>query len=171
MRTLIVYESKHGGTEKCVSKLKENLQGDVIACNLVDGRPPNTELFDNVILGGPVYAGKLPKQLRGYIESHSEELSLRKLGLFVCGMQQGTPAEAELRAAFPDNIYNIAVQKQFFGGALYMEKLNFFERMVAKMVTKSDQSIQWQNGETGQFAERFNLLAVSQMAKSFGGRE
>ena len=61
MKTLIVYSSKHGTAEKSANILKSKLTGDVDVVNIMLFAPTNLDKYDNIILGGSIYIGKVQK--------------------------------------------------------------------------------------------------------------
>lgn len=166
MKTLIVYESKYGSTSQCVAFLKQALPGEVTTCNLALDKPISPDRFDSVIIGGPVYRGRLPQQLRAYCERQRLELTTKKLGLFVCGIMAGELADRELNLVFPEGLNHAALQKSFFGGAIYLSQMNLFERLSARFFKSKSSSGKWQKDERGQYIEHFDTLAIEQFAKS-----
>ncbi len=62
MKTLIVFSTKYGCTEKCVDILKSQIQGEV-HISLVKDIRVDLNNFDNIIVGGSVYMGKIQKEL------------------------------------------------------------------------------------------------------------
>lgn len=166
MKTLIVYESKYGSTSQCVVFLKQALPGDVTVCNLSVDKPISPERFDSVIIGGPVYRGKLPQQLRDYCENQRLELTTKKLGLFVCGIMEGNMAHREMNMVFPEGLSRAAYQKSYFGGAIYLNQMKLLERLSARFFKTKGSGAKWQKDERGQYIEHFDTIAIEHFAKS-----
>lgn len=139
MNTLIVYATKYGSAEKCAKILAEKLTGEVKLSNLTVVQNINLTVYDKVIIGGSIYAGRIQKQVNEFCSSNLRVLKQKKIGLFICGMLSDQ-AELELSNAFIPELLTMAVVKEFFGGELKFQKINFMERFMVKMVSKMDKT-------------------------------
>lgn len=88
MNTLIVYASKYGCTEKCARLLADQLTGTVELHHLKKDRAKDWSSYDTIVIGGPIYAGQIRKEVTAFCEEHMELLKQKRLGLFICGMQE-----------------------------------------------------------------------------------
>ena len=70
MKTLILYATRHGCAEKCATKL-----------------------------GGSIHAGKIQKGVKDFCAKNLEVLKGKRLGLYLCCMEEGPKAEAQFAAA------------------------------------------------------------------------
>lgn len=165
MKTIIVYESKHGATAKCAQNLSEALEGETILCNLKETAVPNLSEFDAVVVGGPVYAGQLPKKLKQWINANPSKFDNKKLGIFICGMTKGDKTAEVIQNAIPKEIADKASALAFFGGAFYLNKMNFFEKWILKMVSKSEEEIKFEHGPDGDFIESFDEAALERFVR------
>ncbi|MCK5176879.1 MAG: hypothetical protein KAQ92_04085 [Candidatus Aenigmarchaeota archaeon] len=50
-------------------------------------------------------------------------------------------AELQLKKAFPEELYSLAIAKDSFGGEFNFEKMNFFEKIITRMIAKQKNSI------------------------------
>lgn len=135
MKTLIIYSTTHGGTEKAAIILKSKLAGEVSLLNIM--LEPITELeeYDNIILGGSIYIGKVQKKLSSFMNINLPLLLEKRIGLFICAAQEDEYLkDKELITAFPHAIFDHAIAKEVFGYELDMDKLNFFEKLVMSKV-------------------------------------
>jgi len=134
MKTLIVYDSKHGAAEKCAQSLLK-LMGQSEAFNLSGSlTPPDLKNYEALILGSPVYAGRIRKKLKKFAAAHEGELKTKKTGIFLCSL---TPEE-QTRAFFEKNFPAFLLEKSktaFFGGALSFNRMNFIERFMIQKIT------------------------------------
>ncbi len=64
MKTLIVYGTKHGTTEKCSKLLKDKLSGEVVIINIKKENMPDITEFNNIIIGGSIYMGQIQKEVK-----------------------------------------------------------------------------------------------------------
>lgn len=139
MKTLIVYATKNGCTEKCATILSQKLSGPVDLCNLRTVKSLDLSLYDTVVIGGSVYMGQIRKEVREFCTKQLTQLQEKKLGLFICCMREGTEAETQLDTVFPKELVTQAVVKGWFGGEFNFSKMNFLEKMIVKKVANVDQ--------------------------------
>lgn len=157
--TLIVYASKNGTTEKCAYLLAEQLHGQVDTLNLKTNQTADWDAYDTVVIGGPIYAGSILKEVAAFCQDNLNMLTQKNLGLFICGLQEDETIEKELAASFPQELQQKAITKSYFGGELYFSKMGRFERWMMKKMAKSEEDIselRTDNIET--FAETLNNL-------------
>jgi menaquinone-dependent protoporphyrinogen oxidase len=136
MSTLIFYASQHGCTEKTANILKSKLKDDVTMINLKKNKRPDLTAFDTIIIGGSIHAGKMQSNLRKYIQKNLDPLLKKKLGLFLCCMEEGENAQRQFDEAFPEELRNHASAQGLFGGEFDFDKMNFFEKAIVKKVAK-----------------------------------
>ncbi len=136
MKTLILYASKTGVSADIAKRLAEKSGADT---KDVRDAGITLEPYEEVVLGGAVYATRLIGPLRRFVKKHAEELSQKKLHIFVCGADMETDLHAVVKKDFPNPIYKQAENIVFVGGELRIEKMGFFSRLIIKMVSKSQE--------------------------------
>lgn len=157
MKTLVVYATKYGCTEKCAKMLAERLAGEVDLYNLKDINNIDLVQYEKVIIGGSVYIGRIRKEISEFCSKNLGILKEKKLGLFICCMRQGETAETELKSSFPEEILAIAAAKEYFGGEFIFKNMSFMDRFIAKKVSKSDKDTSTVSTENiNKFAEYIN---------------
>jgi len=134
VRTIIVYTTKYGCVEKAVNILKSKMAGDVSDVNLAKEKAPSLEPFDNVILGGSIYVGKIQKALTKYIDSNLRVLLSKRVGLFICAAQPEPVSTKELEDNFPAELFNHAVVKEVFGHEYRLDKTGFINKVILRKV-------------------------------------
>lgn len=135
MKTLIVYCSSHGTTEKAVSVLCENIEGEVLAVDLKrDKILFDLEDYDGVIIGGSIHAGEIQRKIKQFIKQHHDVLLEKEVGLFLCCIRDGDIAVEQFNHAFPQDLRKNSAAMGLFGGEFLVSKMNFFERQVVKKV-------------------------------------
>lgn len=147
MKTLITYCSTHGFTENVVSEIKTFIGGDVTLCNLKKSTSPELKSFDRVIIGGSIHAGQIQKKVQEFCKSNKEELLKAELGLFICCMEEGEKAYAELEQVYPDDLIQHAKATACLGGGFNFEKMNFLEKFIIRKVAKINKSTYHPNPE------------------------
>lgn len=136
MKTVIVYSTKYGCSEKCAKLLAEKVDGAELK-NVEKNGDLDIFKYDKVIIGGPIYMGMLDKRLDKFCKNNEEILKTKKLGIFVCSMFGGKTGEETMKKAFSDKLKNAVVAMEHFGGELNIAKMNFLDRAITKMVIKS----------------------------------
>jgi menaquinone-dependent protoporphyrinogen oxidase len=135
MKGIIIYATKNGCTEKAVKLLQSKIPEGIKAVNIAKEEAPDLSSFDTVILGGPIYIGKLHKALSAYIRQNYEVLKRKRLALFVCaGEQDVAAAQKQFVSAFPEELYNCAIMREVFGGELYWDELDFMTKLILRFV-------------------------------------
>jgi menaquinone-dependent protoporphyrinogen oxidase len=139
MKTVVVYVSKHGCTEKCAKLLVEKLQGNVTSVNLEKEKVPDLQEFDTVVIGGSIHVGKVQKSVTAFIAGNMDTLLQKKVGLFLC-CSNVEAVDAQMKGAFPEPLYSHASAREHLGFAYYFNKMNFMERKIINMVAKEKES-------------------------------
>jgi menaquinone-dependent protoporphyrinogen oxidase len=144
MKNLIIFTTKYGSVEKCSKLLKEKLNGETTIVNLKKDPVPNLQDFDNIILGGSIYIGKIQKKLTKFMDNNLDALLQKRVALFICGGEQGEKLNTELKDAFPEKLYDHAISKEIFGNEVNFDKMNFIDKLAlrfAKHVTESSSNL------------------------------
>lgn len=139
MKTLLVYASKYGCTEKCARMLAEKLPGEVVLCNLEKDKVAELESFDNVIIGGSIYVGKVQESVTKFCAENMDLLLSRKIGLFLCCANH-EQVNTQMRGAYPEPLYSHATAIEHFGHIFNFRKMNFIERSIIKVIAKTKES-------------------------------
>ncbi|WP_239253883.1 flavodoxin domain-containing protein [Listeria ilorinensis] len=135
MKTLILYDSKYGTTERCAQHLAAQIKCDVDMQKIIPKKNYDLSDYQQIILGTPIYMGKPRKVFTEFINQHLDTLLTKRLHLYICGMQNADAGE-ELKNAYPEELSRHATHKAFFGGEFIFTKMNFFEKLIVKTVTK-----------------------------------
>ena len=141
MKTVIIYTTKHGCTDKCAHTLANELDINTAIKNLETDKNTDFSKYDTVILGGSIHAGVLNKKLKNYIDKNADTLLQKKLGLFICCMYEGEKALEQFQNAFPEVLREKAIAHGIFGGEFDLEKMNFLEKAIVKKVANVEESV------------------------------
>ncbi len=158
MKTLIIYASRHGSSEKASKLLKEKLVGNIEIHNIKNKKLPNLNNFDSIIIGGSIHMGVIQNSIKNFCIKNTEQLTKKYLGIFLCCMDK-EKAQIQFENAYPDDMRNKAFATSLFGGEFKLDKMSWFERSIVKKVvgvTKNVSDIDI--GAIDRFAEKFNLL-------------
>lgn len=141
MNVIIVYATQHGCTEQCAEKIRSGLDGDVMLVNLKKQHEISVEDFDTVIIGGSIHAGNIQGRVKKFCNKTLDKLLKKRIGLFICCMEEGDKAEEQFNNGFPKLLIDHAIAKSILGGAFNFEKMNAVERFIIKKIAKTDQSV------------------------------
>ncbi len=139
-KTAIIFASKKGATEKCANILVEKIDNDAKLINLKTEKNPEIDGFDAVIIGGPIYMGTLDKRVTKFVERNKAALLSKKLGLYICCMEDGEVRMQQFESAYDEELRNHAVAHGQFGGAFDFKKMNFIVRSMIRMAAKVKES-------------------------------
>jgi menaquinone-dependent protoporphyrinogen oxidase len=141
MKTVLIYTTMHGTTEKVSQYIAEHI-ADVTLVKISNSSDILISSFDRVILGGSIHMGSIQSSVKKFCTRHRHELLSKPVALFVCGMEKEPGKQKEeLRLAFPEGINTHALAKAFVGGEFIFEKMNFIQRMMIKKIAHTDRSL------------------------------
>lgn len=157
MSTLVVYMSKHGCAEKAARIIALSLADRGV--DIVDLKTKlGVELsgYDTIIIGGSIYLGSLQRGLRRFCSQNHAALLEKRLGLFICCMNQGEAARKHYDAVFDAGLRAHASAAGLFGGELDFKKLSHIEKSVIGQVVNITQSCsRFDENAVRDFAARF----------------
>ncbi len=136
MKTLILFASKYGATEKCAREIAQGINSSVDLVNLKMQNCDSLEPYHTVLIGGSVYAGRIQGEIKKYLESHQDALKGKNIGLFLCCKDEGAKAIEYLQANLPEWVVKQAFMKEHLGHEIDFNKMNFMERSLLKLVFK-----------------------------------
>ena len=136
MKTIIIYASTYGYGKECAEKLAEQLKSEVLLMDISKESNPPIDEFDNVVIGGSIYMGQIPKKLKEYCSANVELIKNKRLALFLCsGMPENF--DKDMKNAFPEELLQKAIVMESFGGVIKREKLNLAHKIIIKMMDKA----------------------------------
>jgi menaquinone-dependent protoporphyrinogen oxidase len=154
LRTLVLYGSKYGCTEKCAHLLRDKLaKADIV--DLCQVPSPSLDNYDTVLIGSSVYAGQINKAVARFCTTNLSALTQKQIGLFVCC---GLPEKAmeQLENGFPKELVQVARAKGYFGHQLDMAKLNLMERILLRLLGKRQNELQIRHAAIADFVQIFS---------------
>jgi len=143
-KTLVCYASKYGSTREIAERIHAHfLECDelpkISSIELVD----EPEKYDVIILGTAMYRGKWRKEAVHFLNKYEQVLKNKSVWIFCSGPTgRGDPCKLLNDRVMPESIINklqrIDVnQIKIFHGALKVENLSYFERLIIK-ATKAE---------------------------------
>lgn len=141
MKTLILYGSIHGCTERCSLSLGEKLYGEVTIVNYHNEIVLDLTPFQTIIIGGSIYGGTIQKEISSFCRENLPVLLTKRVGLFLCSMMKEEKAQIQLQVAFPSVLLAHAVAVEQFGGEIRWNNLNLMEKLMVKIVAKTEMNL------------------------------
>jgi menaquinone-dependent protoporphyrinogen oxidase len=141
MSTLIAYVSQHGAAEKAARQLEGKLQDEVTVVNLKKNARPDPAGFDTVIIGGSIHAGKIQKAVKKFCQKNLDILTQKRLGLYLCCMEEGETAQKQFDEAYPAELRKHAAACGLFGGEFNFDRMNFLEKKIIQKVAGVSESV------------------------------
>ncbi|MFO7879637.1 MAG: flavodoxin domain-containing protein [Bacteroidales bacterium] len=155
MKTAIIFTSKHGSAEKVANELAQGIGRKM--CRIIDLKSEtdiDLSAFEQVILGASIYAGTIQKRMKKFCESNMHELMNKRLGLYICAMDEQR-YEQELKDAWPEMLRRHALAAYVMGGEFNFQEMNFLERMVVKKVSGVTKSVaSWRDEASREMIEK-----------------
>ncbi|MFA9378957.1 MAG: flavodoxin domain-containing protein [Lachnotalea sp.] len=135
MKSIIIYATRYGTTAEVAKRIQKELGDNCTIVNIITENVPSLDTFDNLILGGSIYIGKVQKKLTLFVMANLKQLLTKKVGLYLCaGAQMQEELDKELLAAFPQELLDHAIIKGLLGCAYTFEKMRFFDRLIMKKI-------------------------------------
>ncbi|WP_028043174.1 flavodoxin domain-containing protein [Candidatus Stoquefichus massiliensis] len=149
---VIIYKTKHGATRK-VGKILSHYLNDCLLMNINDIDYPTLQKAESIIVGTPVYYGKLDQDIISFIQNNQDLLIARHYCLYVVGILQSE------FMTYVTNAFDFQILKNIkviagLGGALYYPDLAISEKMILQVMNKRSPVIRKQKNKD--LFENFN---------------
>ena len=139
LRVLIAYATKYGITKAIAEEIQDVLTENGIESDLINVMEVGKiNAYDAVILGSPVYMGKMLAEAREFCQHYRPYLMDTWLAIFVDGISVCTPGAKDTSSliAAIDEMYEYVrpAMKTGFSGAFSPDKLSEADAQIAGMV-------------------------------------
>ncbi|WP_209123782.1 flavodoxin domain-containing protein [Alkalihalobacillus sp. BA299] len=135
MKYLIVFSSLHGTTEKAAHHICEYFKNDVELVDLYNEAPlRELEIYDVIIIGVSIHLSSIQRQVKQFLKTNLDILLTKKVGLFLCCMNEGELAKEQFNKAFPSELREHSIANGLFGGELLFSQMNFLEQQIIQKV-------------------------------------
>lgn len=140
MKTLIVYDSKRGGTLEILNRLCTQLHHSTILLPMKEFSTIQSSDYDQLLFAAPTYAGNLRKSAVLFLQENIVRLKEKRLFLANTGIQwDPTKIEMQLSTVFPEELRQHASATLFIGGICLTNKMNIVEKMILKKIFSDNQ--------------------------------
>ena len=151
MKLAILYATRYGSTRRAAEAIAAGCRdagydaSDVSVEEITRStRAPDA---DTVVIGAPVYGGRIPNQVTRFLDSHLEELMAKRVGLFLSSLYAGTRAETQLAENFPSRLITHSFGCYYVGGRVDFDSLRWWDRLMMKRVAGVERSVETTNDE------------------------
>ena len=141
MKTLIAYAGRNGSTQKMAERIAGQIGAEAELVNLHEQPAPILTEFNQVILGGSILAGSVPKALLNFVKHQKEALQSKRVNIFICCLME-EHIDQYFGSNFPEPLYSHAEHKVWLGGELVLGDHNFIIRKMLKKITGKSEDIQ-----------------------------
>lgn len=119
IKTLVLYESRYGTTWEAANIISL-IMGPSHRCPVSQFADAQKD-FDFIVMGAPIYNGKIHSKMEVFLENEHEWLSEKKIALFCTCLNgsEGLRVLREVEEGLGDNVLELGV----FGGRLEMDRL------------------------------------------------
>jgi menaquinone-dependent protoporphyrinogen oxidase len=136
MRVLVSVASRHGSTNEIGAAIARTLEADGLEVDVLAPRDvASVDLYDAVVLGSGIYAGRWLGSARDLVERECDRLLARPVWLFSSGPIGNPPKPEQVSpdaVAIRDRVK--AVDHQVFEGRLDRSILGIGERLIVSAV-------------------------------------
>jgi len=101
MSLIVIYASTNGNTKAVAEYIATKKNGKAVAVS--NAGSEDLSSYDTIVIGGRVWAGKLPKELVEFVQKNKDVISQKKTAFYDCcmyndekGQQQSDRLAAEL---------------------------------------------------------------------------
>ena len=134
MKTLIIYASKTGTTEKCAKDIEKQLENST-AVN-ISTKNEDIIKYDLIIIGTPIRMGIIDKKIKKFLSTNKEILKSKNTAYFICcGFNENW--KKYYTQNIPNELLDKAIIYTTFGGELDMQKQKGIDKFIVKMVSKT----------------------------------
>lgn len=146
---LVCYGSRYGATAEIAERITQTLQEREAIVDLVNLRretPIEIEQYELIIIGSGIAAGKWTKEPIKWMKKYQDELSKKKIALFVSSAYAAVPEKKEearikyLEKIAEKYLKNPPESLGLFGGVIDFSKYNIIIRGIMKGIAKANRS-------------------------------
>ncbi len=132
MKTLIIYSSKYGTTEKCARIINEGIKRKSEIISIENISTKDISEYDQIIIGSSVYYGRISNSIVKFCDSSLEELKNKRIAFYLCSNNDGIN---KIEDVIANELCEKADVITRFGGDLNISKMSFIHKLIAKMVS------------------------------------
>lgn len=133
MKTLIIYASKTGTTEKCAKYLSTQLEDSTVINIYTQNEDINK--YDLIVVGSPIRMGMIDKKIKRFLFKNIDYLKTKKVAYFICcGFNENWKRYYEQNIS--SDLLSSSITYDTFGGEINIQKQKGFDKIITKIVSK-----------------------------------
>jgi menaquinone-dependent protoporphyrinogen oxidase len=157
MNLAILYATKYGSTRDAAAELARLVTESGASDSEVQvidlARAPALPEATTVVIGAPIYAGKIPKAVSRFVDANLDALLERRVGLYLSCLYGEERAERQLADNFPPRLVAHSFGRYYVGGRVKLGELRWLDRVIMKRVGGVDHDVDTLNaGEIARLA-------------------
>jgi menaquinone-dependent protoporphyrinogen oxidase len=138
-RILVAYASRKGSTAEIAQAIGKELVSAGHTVDVIEMKTVTTvEGYTAVIIGAPVYMGKVEKDVPGFVTKHCDHLSSIPVAAFAVGIAPVAPHIEPVEKVLEDLTKAVSpiqpVAATVFAGKLDPDKMSFIERQMTSLM-------------------------------------
>jgi len=135
MKTVIVYASSHGTTQKVANIIREKLDSTTVETfNLKSKQSIDLSNYETVIIGGSIHAGSIQSEVKKFIKENTIALMQKKVALYLCCMNEAEELK-EFETNYPELLRNHSKYNAIVGGEYIFERMKFIEKFLVRKIS------------------------------------
>jgi menaquinone-dependent protoporphyrinogen oxidase len=164
IKAIIVYGTRYGATADTSQVIAETLRQQGFEVRVVDAKKEETRSiseYDLVLVGSGIQMGKWTKEPEDFLKKHQNDLSKKKVVLFVSCGSANPPSEGEQKIKEMDDAkkkyledkaieFNVRpIALGFFGGCYDFNKMSWFFRKTLSSIKPKLESAGYKESKAG----------------------
>ena len=93
MSLIVIYASTNGNTKAVAEYIAKKTGGKAVA--VADAGSEDLSIYDTIVIGGRVWAGKLPKDLVEYVNKNKDIISQKNSAFYDCCMYNDDKGQSQ----------------------------------------------------------------------------
>lgn len=127
---LVIYDTRYGSTREVAEMIADRIGDRSLVREIGAVVPEELERASLVVIGGPVYGGRLSRRIPRFCDRNRSTLEQKRVGLFITCLYRGDMAKQQLHEGYPDWLIAHASATEWLGGRIRVKSLGFMHRML-----------------------------------------
>ncbi len=135
--SVVIYHSRHGNTERILREMAGDTRPAIRLVRVEEAGAADIAGAERIAVGGPVYGGRIGKEIVRFCSRNRKELLSKPLALFIGGVSRARFSN-QLEMAYPAELREHAEFLTTIGGDIDIDRLPPLTRFLARMITTTE---------------------------------